>query len=336
MTSITTDFGVEVHTLELPNILQAFLSWHAGTPLEHVRGLVDHSSRLFYAALRIAGWCHCWGNLMKYIAEKSKRWPEVLDGMRALVNFWQNRSWRKYMKKVMQGKAFDLKELDHFTASMAKWRYETIPATMKDLLRLRIPSQYLSPELFPNAKDKTVIQKACDAGRNPWLWSYMDNSYNLCFLSCEECRRWGMVCECPEHVRMRQEEHVKHIECFHNSRRLAGAWIMLQKEIELTKENCAALTSEVTGGSEELRFLIEGMLTRKMAGINARFGYLKTLPWLFARADTQEGCAEVMKQVRLRPLEEHDALTRRVMSMIGGDIQRCAEPPPHTLTHSLK
>ena len=48
--SITTDFGVEIHTLELPNILKAFLAWHGGMALENVRGLVDHSNRLLCSA----------------------------------------------------------------------------------------------------------------------------------------------------------------------------------------------------------------------------------------------------------------------------------------------
>ena len=56
VTSITTDFGAEIRTLELPMILQAFLAWNSGTDLLSTAPLVVHSQRLFYNALRIGGW----------------------------------------------------------------------------------------------------------------------------------------------------------------------------------------------------------------------------------------------------------------------------------------
>ena len=116
--------------------------------LADTRGLVVHSERLFYNALRVSGWCHQWGNLMKFVAEKTPGWHDTETGMRQLVDFWGNKSWRIYTKKVMQGTDYDVKQSDHWHASMAKWRYETIPSTMEDLKRVKTPSQHMRMEFF--------------------------------------------------------------------------------------------------------------------------------------------------------------------------------------------
>jgi len=96
---ITTDFGTEIRTLELPYILVAFLAWIDGRPLLECRPLVDYSRRLFYNAMRVIGWGHSWGNLMKAVCKACPQWPRVLANMQALVGFFKNLTWRKHCKK---------------------------------------------------------------------------------------------------------------------------------------------------------------------------------------------------------------------------------------------
>ena len=48
---IVSDNGVEIHTLEVPWILDAFMYWVRGTPLQDCRVYVDHSRRLFFFTL---------------------------------------------------------------------------------------------------------------------------------------------------------------------------------------------------------------------------------------------------------------------------------------------
>lgn len=48
--SITTDVGQEIHTIEFPNILRAFLAYNAGVKLVDTVGIVVHSERLLYNA----------------------------------------------------------------------------------------------------------------------------------------------------------------------------------------------------------------------------------------------------------------------------------------------
>jgi hypothetical protein len=213
VTGICSDFGTEVHTLEMPDILRAFLQWNAGMPLLDVSRLIDHDHRLWYNAIRVSGWCHCWGNLMKYVAHKLSSWDDHLARMRNLVSFWHNKTWRQYMKKVMQGTGYDTSELNHFSCTMAKWRYETIPAAQSELLRLKTPSQAITGELFPRAQDKVELRRTCEACHSQIFWDTMTYTQEFVFGPCETARRWGMVCECPLHVQARKELRAKHIQC---------------------------------------------------------------------------------------------------------------------------
>ena len=62
--SLTTDFGVEMHLLEVPDIKEAMIAWAGGLPLMNARLLVKADRRCFRRALRIAGWSHTMGNTM--------------------------------------------------------------------------------------------------------------------------------------------------------------------------------------------------------------------------------------------------------------------------------
>ena len=96
--SITTDHGVEIHTLELPDVLLAFLEWNMGRALADCHRFVNHDVRLFRNALRISGWGHAWGNLAKLICAVCPSWPHILDQMRTLVSFFAE----PYMEEAYQ------------------------------------------------------------------------------------------------------------------------------------------------------------------------------------------------------------------------------------------
>ena len=65
----TTDFGVESHSVEHPDCLTAFLYWVGGRNLQDCRQFVDWTSRLFKRSIRISGWNHSMGNVMKRVAK---------------------------------------------------------------------------------------------------------------------------------------------------------------------------------------------------------------------------------------------------------------------------
>jgi len=87
VSSITTDFGTEMHTLEMRDVVDAYCAYMEGAPLEHCRTLVNMSQRWLPNAVRISGWSHTMGNIMRHTAESDLRWPRILAQMRALVSF---------------------------------------------------------------------------------------------------------------------------------------------------------------------------------------------------------------------------------------------------------
>ena len=117
--SIATDQGTEAHTLECPDLVSAYCAFMDGLPLEDCRSLVRFDRRLLPAALRVAGWSHGFGNVMRSVAKACPIWPQSLDAMRALTAFWRTDSWRSYVQFAGQGRGINTDVLNSFTAGFA-------------------------------------------------------------------------------------------------------------------------------------------------------------------------------------------------------------------------
>ena len=228
--SVVTDHGTELQMLTVPDVNSAFVRWNDGWPLARCAPLVDSNERLFTNALRISGWCHAWGNLMKEVAHACPAWPRVEKQMRNMVTFYKNRTWRMWVKRALQerGVELDLTVLDSFPASMTKWRYETIANCMACLDCLRAISQgHLRIEMFANAQDKVLIKEVFEIAKDADFWSFISFAHRNVFQRCELCRHFGMVCNCEKHTQQREEARAAHTryrsECVMNSRRLPEA-----------------------------------------------------------------------------------------------------------------
>lgn len=213
--SLTTDFGVEMHLIELPDISAAFVAWAGGTALHQVRPLVVHDRRIFRFALRIAGWSHTLGGIMKTVAESAPEWPRVLAHLRSLCKFFRNESYRRHIARRLKGTLPGLDQLlRYFTAGFAKWRYETIDTVLHQVLALRqLCQHHLTPALFAHAQDQELVRSVMEACRDSFFWKWAAVAHQLLFRPLELLRRWGMVCECPDHVAARTQDRVKHIYC---------------------------------------------------------------------------------------------------------------------------
>ena len=133
----STDNGVESLSVELPDCLSAFLAWVGGASMLSCAPLVKFS-RICFRSLRVNGWNHSCGNVMKRVAASYQRWPQVLDGIRNLTRFWRNHSWREWVVRVLSCKFPGFaKRTGTFTAGCAKWRFETIPECQRQLGPLR-------------------------------------------------------------------------------------------------------------------------------------------------------------------------------------------------------
>ena len=85
--SFTTDAGVERGTIDICDVLDAFMAYIGGKTLEEVRHLVRFGYRLWPRCLRIIGWNHSVSSVLKSVCKYDPNWPSILDSLRALCRF---------------------------------------------------------------------------------------------------------------------------------------------------------------------------------------------------------------------------------------------------------
>jgi len=321
---ICTDMGVEMHLLLTPNILAAFWAWVQGGDLVTVCDLVSMDTRLFFNAIRISGWSHVMGNLLKTIFARCPEWPDYLEKVRLICNWLRNATYRKYMKKAIRD--MNTAVLTHFTASLAKWRYETVNTVFFQMLGVRqICEEGVEPFMFQHVQDRETVQAAIAACKCPPMWRFIASSYTHITKPTEELRRWGLVCDCPHHVQARREDRVKHITCYMNSRRLKDASTHLKDHINETRDLARSLPATATEGDEALCASQRSLLLIKATELRTRTKYIDVVPWAFSQADSIEGARECIRQVEAFPLDQHDPYTIRVMARVGQDMKTRAE-----------
>ena len=183
--SFTTDFGIEMGIVLCPDVLDAFFAWLQGRDLNDCRLLVHLETRLFCRCLRIVGWNHSCGALTHGVAKVAVSWPEILQKVQALCKMFRNTTWREWIAKAVGNRvAGGKKSLEHFTATTAKWRFETHVTVLEQLAPLRqLCQEHVRESLFTDAQDKALVQTAVNARRDAWLWKYIVYSLKLVFFT---------------------------------------------------------------------------------------------------------------------------------------------------------
>lgn len=213
--SLTTDFGVEMHLLEIPDITKAFIAWLGGQPLHTLRPYINTDSRIFQKALRIAGWSHTLGNIMKEVAEEFPQWPQWLGFLRALTKFFRNKSYRQHIARCLGHVPGVADSMKSFRATFAKWRYETVVNTQFELGKRReLCETHMTRAMFINAQDQTLVTTVMEACADSGFWRWMAVSHDNAFRRLEVLRKWGMVCPCEEcNAERRRVNFRKHVPC---------------------------------------------------------------------------------------------------------------------------
>ena len=215
--SLTTDFGNEIHLLEAPDISQALVAWIGGLECWHLlRRQIKHDARAFPRALRVGGWSHMLGNLMKSTATRLNCWPRYLRHMRELCRFFKNDSYRQHIRRRLHPLSALAKEAlgKAFTAGFAKWRYETVAEALRQIGDLREVCEKLTILLFAHAQEQDHIARVMEACRDAKFLSWVVVAGREIFQVLEALRRWGMICDCPDHVADRARlGRGKHIDC---------------------------------------------------------------------------------------------------------------------------
>eukprot|EP00959_Pyramimonas_sp_CCMP1952_P279203 5837271-Pyramimonas_sp.AAC.1 len=80
-------------------------------------------------------------------------------------------------------------------------------------------------------------------------------------------------------------------------------------------------------GSGDMKLLVVHMLRNALDDFQ-KFRYLEVVPWRFAMADDPGEAREVLRQVGLRPLADHDPVTRQIFNAFGDDLRALADGAP--------
>ena len=138
----------------------------------------------------------------------------MLQQIRALCKFWRNAHYRLHVSRLLKRRVAGVEKLlRFFTASFAKWRYETIADVLKQLVKFRdICENKLNVAMFSNAQDPEFIRAVFEACADKQLWRWIAAAEKFIFGPLEALRRWGMVCDCEDHVAERIAGK-KHIDC---------------------------------------------------------------------------------------------------------------------------
>ena len=319
--SVTTDFGTEIHTLEMVDVTRAYCMWMAGKPMEQLHGFVNREQRWLPFAIRISGWSHTYGNMMKHVAESCPDWTPILKKLSAMVSFFHVGTWRTYIRKALRLNPptdFDERELQTFTAKLATWRYEAVFEVLFQLQNLRALCQHhMRQEWFANAQDKALLREAFDAFGDGPLWTWIETALREVFAPTEGARHWGMVCIC--HKKERDEGKTR-IECYWNSRRLPQAADFVRDETAARRLRSQNLPSSACEGNRVVHIQVKNMLGKLVSLHKQRLRYLQHPPWTAARCRSVQGAKEFMDQVQEHAMEEHDPYTRWFMHSLGAHV----------------
>jgi hypothetical protein len=287
--SITSDMGTEIRLVDTPNILRAWLRRRMGIPMELLGAGIDLSSRLFSNAIRISGWSHMFGNLMKHALHCMSNWPQYLQSCRVLCRFFRVESYRKEIIAQLKGVYPDVVTLlKRFTARLAKWRYETMHTVLAALVPLRRLCQdylcnvvaMLGPH-FKETEHLAEVQTACKWGE---LCIFFYTFFNRVMEPLELARRWGLVCACCQANR-----HLfggpKHSKCPRSSRRSREARRFLAQLISSFNQAGSETDLEPYEGNA-LLFNDTSLTLRKTGSeIKIKGKHFWIVPWLIVEGD---------------------------------------------------
>ena len=175
-------------------------------------------------ALRIGGWSHSFGHIMEALCRSFPQWPEYLFTLRIFCRIFKVAAYRKHIIAVLATKlpALDLgKLLKEFTASFAKWRFETLFQVLAQLKPLReLCEQHMERGIFNSVQEETDFTEFIKGCKMAHLWRWIVHVYSQIIKPLEKLRRWGLVCSCHGHL---NRVGRKLIKCWRNGRRLREA-----------------------------------------------------------------------------------------------------------------
>jgi hypothetical protein len=213
------------------------------------------------------------------------------------------------LARIFKGvEGLDVKKLfKSFTASLAKWRFETIWDVFTQLLERRdFCERHFKASILGKTYDPQMVQDVVAACAWPDLWTWMAAVHEHVVAPLECIRRWGMKCDCCED--QREANPKMKPKCPRASMRLPRAYAYIQEQArDLLSKSRQLKSTDIP--CLWVLFEVRRMMTKAATILLMKFKYMGSVPWLFANCDVADVARECLLQIRSKPIDKHESLT---------------------------
>jgi hypothetical protein len=297
---IITDMGVEAGLADAKCILDIFFDFlRTGSVLEGAQ-LSDHY--FFPHAFLLPGWHHCWSNILKDTCTGIEFFAGWLVEVKAIVELFRPHTVRVAVSACFAWTAAELKALQLFGASFAKWRWHTLYEATLGCLSLQFLARAWEQVMVALASTAeqatlTVVDKAL---KSPRFWRRTKAMHDLS-KRVDKCRRWGAGCSCHEE----ELRAGRQVDCKYKGRRLKQCSEYIPQVADEFRRRGQSVSLDDVEGDESLLQVMVTAFNFIAGWAMAKFDFFLKLPYLFVRADEQEVCARCIFLYDQVPEDQH-------------------------------
>ena len=258
-------------------------------------------------------------NMIKAVLTCTRAYPAMLAKLRSLCKFFRMEAYRRHLQKQFANNpAVRVAKLQHFTATLAKWRFETMYVVMKQLLALSDFCQHhFKASIMGKVKDASLLNEVSAACADTGLWQWMTIVFRLLVAPLERIRRWGLTCPC-------HDPNLPAVACDRKSRKLHLVVPYIREQVSELQEACTRLTYSDCFCVEWLFSDVRRMLQKAISELVMRTGHYDRIPWSFARADEPAVARQCITELDSKSLEEHEHLSQHVGTTLRTDLETVA------------
>ncbi|CAK0900189.1 unnamed protein product [Prorocentrum cordatum] len=318
--SITTDMGTERLTADIGNCLRIFA---AKIGLSISPKFASYK-RLLEFCVAVPDWHHLVAWCLKASLEALGEWPDILSTLRAHCRFFRNASYRESLVVWLKshGHGDYSKTLKCFSASFAKWRFETVLEVINSLNKVRHICSLFQPRMLGVLQDAQDFNEIVKHKGNTHFWRWV-RGFHMMAHPIERFRTWATACPHPEHQEALKRG--KSVQCEQLGRRLQEApQRVVDLKTHLTDVADRLVLEDVLGDEAVFRDL-SFALRRFLPEFKEKFAWVELMPYAFASATDQAVARSIIQQWEVSPRRDHHSMTLLLMDEFEVDVRRIAD-----------
>ena len=327
--SFTSDFGIESKVPNMANMLEHF----ARSVQQRVSPTFSKHLYLLPNCVYIPDWNHLVMNLLKRVLNSLPTWPKRLDQLRYLCSLFRNWEYRScFREELCKMCLFEqANHMMHFTASFAKWRYETVCDVFDALSPLRsFCEDVFNKNLLGAVQDGALLDRAAAACKDKSLWRFID-VFKPLLLEIERFRTWGRGCRCHDAQLVRGI----HVNCDRKGRRLKDVPERVKQLTMYVSSKARELTRALCENDHALLLEYQASLRLTQADLCEKFGWTAEPPYVFSNISSPEWAAVWVGMVRSTLLENHNRVTVTLEKRFGNQIEMISKGDLRGITPEL-